>query len=92
MKHKTIVKLTTNMYHTDIGAYIKKELRTLKRKSCGYDLLNEDIGACDVESVLSRIINIYTVSDGIYQLVTINESRDYETGYLDDWDYKLIPL
>lgn len=88
-KHKTIVKLKTEYYRDSRSAYVKKVLTTLKRKSIGYDLLLEDIDNCDAEYVLQGIINLYDVPDGIYELQTTNHSRNYETGYIEDWDYIL---
>lgn len=90
-KLRTIVRVKTNMYSSGGGAVIKKTITTLKRKSYGYDLLYEEISSCDAEFVLSRIINIYEVEDGVYELVTTNISTDFETGIVDDYDYKLIP-
>ena len=37
------------------------------------------------------IINLYECDDGIYEVIMCNLSHDWETGYLDDWDLKLIP-
>lgn len=88
-QHRTIVTLRTEYYRDYRSAYIKKVLTTLKRKSVGYDLLLEDIDNCDAEYVLSGITNLYTVPDGIYELQTINHSRDWETDNLQDWDYIL---
>ena len=45
----------------------------------------------DTNETLGMIVNFLDVVDGIYELVTINISRDWETGYVDDYDYKLIP-
>ena len=53
--------------------------------------LNEEIGSLDVESVLSRIINIYEVEDGVYELGITNIDTDRETGYIEDYDYFLTP-
>ena len=88
-KHQTIVKLRTEYYKDSRSAYVKKVLTTLKRKSVGYDLLLEDIDNIDAEYVLSGITNLYDVQDGIYELQTINHSRDWETDNLQDWDYIL---
>lgn len=88
-QHRTIVKLRTEYYRDSRSAYIKKVLTTLKRKSIGYDLLLEDIDNCNVEYVLQGITNLYDVPDGIYELQTINLSRDWETGTVQDWDYIL---
>lgn len=42
------------------------------------------------DEVFPRITNIAQCEDGIYVVVTCNESRDYETGIIDDYDYKLV--
>ncbi len=89
-RSKTIVKLTTEYYHDNKSAFIKKKLTTLKRKSTGYNLLIEECDNTDTQEVLSNIINLYNVKDGIYELITCNHSYDYETGVLEMYDYKLI--
>ena len=88
-QHRTIVKLRTEYYRDSRSAYIKKVLTTLKRKSSGYDLLLEDIDNSNAEYVLSGITNLYDVQDGIYELQTINHSKDFETGTIQDWEYIL---
>lgn len=90
VKSKTIVKLTTEYYHDNKSAFIKKKLTTLKRKSTGYNLLIEECDNINTQEVLSNIINLYNVKDGIYELITCNRSYDYETGVLEMYDYKLI--
>jgi hypothetical protein len=27
--------------------------------------------------------------DGVYEVVICNERRDWESGYIEDWDYRL---
>ena len=39
---------------------------------------------------MPRILNLGEVEDGIYEVVVCNESHDYETGYVDDYDYRLV--
>ena len=89
-KSKTIVKLTTEYYHDNKSAFIKKKLTTLKRKSTWYNLLIEECENIDTQEVLSNIINLYNVKDGIYELIICNHSCDYETRVLKMCDYKLI--
>lgn len=90
--HKTIVSVKTSYWHDKDGAYLKKSLRVLKRKSSGYNVLLEDCGMEGAESVLSKLINLNEVQDGVYKVIVCNESRDWETGYVDDWDLKLVPF
>ena len=43
------------------------------------------------ELFLGRITNLDVVGDGLYYLDVINEYRDWESGYVEDWEYKLVP-
>jgi hypothetical protein len=90
-EHRCVVRLTTTFYQGVRGLHTKKSLTLLKRKSFGYDMLNEDASAIGVEHVLNRIIGLHNMEDGVYEVVTCNHARDWETGYIDDWDYRLIP-
>lgn len=91
-KNRCICRLRTTMWADNRGAYIKKSITFLKRRSIGYRVLEEDVNAVGAEEVLSRIVNLNECDDGIYEVMTINESRDWETGYIDDYDYKLIQI
>lgn len=42
------------------------------------------------DETIARITNLNESKDGVYQIVIINEHRDYETGYIEDWDFKLV--
>lgn len=37
------------------------------------------------------MIDPFSVPEGIYELVYTNIGYDFDTGYPDTWDYKLIP-
>jgi len=87
---KTIVRLTTSQYSDKNGVYLKKSLRYLKRKCKGHNCMQHDCEMIDTENVVSRIVNLYNVDDGIYEVVMINPTTDWETGYIDDWDYELV--
>jgi hypothetical protein len=54
-------------------------------------MLNEDASAIGVEHVLNHVENLYDTEDGVYEVVTCNHARDWETGCIDDWDYRLVP-
>ena len=69
---------------------MKKSLKFLRRQCEGFNILEEDSGAIGAEEVLSRILNLWDVEDGIYEVMTCNESHNYETGYVDDYDYRLV--
>lgn len=91
VEHKCIVKLTTSVWGDKDGFYIKKSLKFLKRKCVGYNVLQEETNVMGAEEVYQRILNINDVEDGIYSVVVVNESRDWETNNVEDWDYELYP-
>jgi hypothetical protein len=90
----TIYRLKTSFWHDANGAYTRKELRIMKRMSGGgghYPPFREDLDNCGAQQVIDRIINLHEMKDGLYTLVVTNESRDWESGFVDDWDYALVP-
>ncbi len=91
-ENKCVVKLTTTIYKRSRTYHASKNLTSLKKQCKGYNILDEDVNDGGVEDVLSRIINLYDVKDGIYELVTCNEHTDFETGIIGEYDYKLIPV
>ena len=89
--HKCVVRLSTSVWNDGRGVYVKKSLTYLKRKCSGYNVLKEDVSNLDIDSVLMKVINLYESLDGVYEVVVCNETKDWETGYVEDWDYKLVP-
>ncbi len=88
---RTVVRVRTSWYSDRKGLYQKKSLTWLRRKSEGVNPLEEDISNVGAEEAGELIKNLDQVSDGIYELVFTPLSRYFETGYTDDWDYKLVP-
>jgi hypothetical protein len=89
-RSRIVVRLTTNYYCNNQKAVIKKELRFLKRKSYGDNFFIEDCGSGGDDIVIKSIENLDECEDGIYELVTCDVSYDWETGYADGWNWKLI--
>lgn len=54
--------------------------------------MEEDLYCCGADEVISRIINLDECSDGIYQIVLVNASRDWYTGHIEYYDYELIKV
>lgn len=86
---KTVVRVKTQYYSIKTGAVLQRTITTLKRKSYGYDLLNDEISAEGATSILPRIVNLDTVADGVYELISTNHSFD-SYGEPEDYDFKLI--
>lgn len=85
-----VVRLTTTAWRDSRGVHLKKSLNFLKRKCKGFNILDEDCSMVGAEEVIPRITNMDSVEDGIYEVVTCNESRDWESGQIDDYDYMLV--
>jgi hypothetical protein len=37
-------------------------------------------------------IQVVTLHEALYRLIITNESRDYETGHIDDYDHEFIKI
>ena len=90
--HREVVRLKTNCWRNDKGLHIMRSLTTLKRKSSGHQMLDEEITMTSPDEAARMIVNLNECKDGIYVVVTCNESKDWETGYIDGYDFKLLPF
>jgi hypothetical protein len=88
---RCIVRISTSSWKDKRGIHIRKDINYLRKLCIGYNLLEEDASSLYTNDIVDYIHNLYEVDDGVYQVVTCNESIDYETGYIDGYDYKLIP-
>ena len=86
---RTVVRLRTTLWMDHKGFHLKKDLTFLKRQCLGHNILADDLENCGACDVYPRILDISTAEDGVYEVVTCNESRDWESGYVEDWDYRL---
>ena len=87
-----IVRLSTSAWHDKRGVYLKKSLVFLRRRCKGFPVFEDDCSQSEVIDVLDRVLNIDTVPDGIYKVTPCNITTDFESGYVDDWDYRLDPI
>ena len=90
--NKCVVRLRTTMWTDNNGINLKKSLTFLRRQCEGFNIIEEDARNAGVEEIFPRITNLDECEDGIYEVITCNEKHDYETGYIDDYDYKLVIL
>jgi len=81
-------------YHKGRLVY-KQELRLLKRISCDgcqdcgwiFDQMSDMIGSDGI------IYPKYGIEEGkMYTIAVTNESRDWETGIVDNWDFKIVEV
>jgi hypothetical protein len=64
----------------------------MRRLSTGHDFLSEDTSMVGADEVIPQIVNLDEVEDGLYRVITVNERRDWESGYVDSYDYRLVPI
>ena len=87
MKYRLFVWLHTNVAEFNEDNDVVIGIKLEKHESSTLDM--EDM-IPDPE--YHAILNIDACSDGLYELIPINQSRDWETGIIDDWDLKLLPV
>lgn len=89
---KVVVRLVTTYWVSQRGLHTKKDIIFLKRKSEGFNWLEEDSLMSGCDGVIPLIVNLGQCEDGIYEVIHVNESTDWESGHVDSWEYKLIPF
>jgi len=88
---RCVVRLTTCTWADSRGVHIRTSLTFLRRKSFGFNMLQEEIAATGAEHACASIINLSECADGVYELISTNERRDWESGHIDAYDMVLVP-
>ncbi len=89
---KLLVRVRTTKFMTSRGLSLRKDINFLKRGSRAFNILKDDADHIGADLVIDRIVNLDKVVDGIYEVVMVNKSYEWETGTIDDWNYELIPV
>lgn len=89
---KCVVRLRTTQWSDPKGLHIKRSLTYLRRQCVGVNVLEEDTNAGGASETIASIINLDQCADGVYEAVICNVSHDWESGHVDDWRYKLLPI
>ncbi len=87
-----VVRLSRSYWHDQKGLHSRLDLNVLRRKSRGCLFALEDCDYCGAEDVIPRITNLTLCSDGIYTIEPCDQQYDWESGALDDYNYKLVPF
>jgi hypothetical protein len=88
--YRTVVRLSTNVYMRGDALVQERRIYTLKRKSIGYNVFEDDLEMIGTE-VWNSIKDINNTPDGKYIIDMCNMSRDWESGTIDEWDLCLTP-
>lgn len=91
VQHREVVRIRTTAWKDKNGCYLKKSMTFQRRKSIGHGVLEDDCDMIGSDEVIPRITNLAQCEDGLYEVLLCNESKDWETGTIDSWDYKLVP-
>ncbi len=91
---KIYVRVSTSYYYSRDALNCLKRISLLKRRSSkeAQYWFSEENAMAGSDGLFKSIININKVEDGIYTLDICNISKDWETGYLDSWDWVLTPV
>ncbi len=89
---RCIVRLRTSSWRTRNGLHLKKDITFMRRMSSGCQILDEDANNIGAGEVLERVVNLSECEDGLYEVRVVNTRTDWETGYVDDYDYELVPF
>lgn len=87
-----IVRLVSSCWSDKRGIHQRRSLLSVRRKSKGHQLLEEDSKMIGADEVILNIVNFKDCPDGLYLVTTCNEQRDWESGMIDSYDYKLVPF
>jgi hypothetical protein len=81
------VKISICHWHDNNGLHMRKEVRVLKRKSSkgSAEFFHED---CDMGGADTMFKYFKNLDEGEYK-VTLHESRDWETGYVEEVTYEI---
>lgn len=91
-KALAVVRLRTSTWSDRKGVHIRRSLTYLRKLCRGFNVLEEDVSNLGAEDAVGQITNLEECPDGIYEVRVCNQSTDWETGYVDGYDLKLIPF
>jgi len=91
-KCRCIVRLKTSFWKSERGLHTRQDITFMRKLSFEYQVLEENAANIGAKGVLEKIVNLAECEDGLYEVVTCNPSTDWETGYIDDYDYELVPF
>lgn len=88
---RTVVRVKTNTWYDKNGLHIRRDVTYMKRLSSGHNILQNELDNTDATFVKNLIVNVTDVKDGLYYVQLINCVRDFETGFIELYDFKLVP-
>ncbi|MBK1732898.1 hypothetical protein CKO41_14145 [Thiococcus pfennigii] len=90
--NRIVIRLRTAAWHDQKGLHMRRDMLFLRRRCAGFNWLEEEADVAGADDPIRRIINLHQCQDGIYQVLPCHEHRDFETGHIEHWDYRLVPF
>ena len=87
---RCVVRVQEEAYLRGNTYFYGKSLRVVKRLTT-FNIIAEEAQNVGMDEAMRNILNVFDVDNGLYEIVVTNQSYDIESGYLDDWSWKLIP-
>lgn len=88
---RVVVRISTSWWHDSHGLHERRDIRYLRRKCQTYNFVAEDASCASARDTIASIINLRESTDGVYEILMTNISRDHECGEIDGYDFKLVP-
>lgn len=89
--NSVVVRLRRSYWSDNRGIHQRTDLTYMNRKTSGHNFVREDVSCIGADELFLGITNVDECGDGLYEVVMTNVSRDWETGYVDSYDYELVP-
>ena len=90
--HRVVVRVSTSYWSSSRGIHQRRDIVFLRRQCRDHNQVEEEINQSGSDDVWKKMENIDTCKDGLYEICMTNILRDHETGYVEDWSYKLVPF
>lgn len=89
---RCVFRLQTSYWKDQRGIHMRKSLTFMRRRSnTDNPIILEDADMVGADEVWPRLTNLDSLKDGLYVIQTCNERRDWESGLIEDYDYRLVP-
>lgn len=88
--NQCVVRIRTSVWSDKKGLHTRRDIVYMHRLSTGCNILEDELDATDAKFVADSILNLDSAADGLYRVVRTNCTHDFESGYLDGYDLKLV--
>lgn len=91
-----IVRVITNTYINSRGELVIqktiRQMRSLSKAPNGYLAFEGELSEVGTDAIGTSLVGVEDLLDGLYRMVVAFEGRDWETGYVEEVEYKFEPI